>query len=170
MPTEMLSYNQLGERLGCSPEGARALVKRLRLPRQKANDGKVLVSIDLTEINHKPNARPVNGQSPSDHRLAQSAHRGARSRGGEQDGPHRSFIARGLGSASNWLGVLQGRSRFRRLLSPSICTSIAEGRSSRTSPALVKLREDQALTRPANSFDGNGRIDKNRIIKPLIWF
>jgi hypothetical protein len=35
--------------LGCawpllSPEAARALVKRLRLPRQKANDGKVLVS------------------------------------------------------------------------------------------------------------------------------
>jgi len=24
------------------------------LPRQKANDGKVLVSVDLTEINHKP--------------------------------------------------------------------------------------------------------------------
>ena len=30
------------------------MAKRLRLPRQKANDGKVLVSVDLTEINHKP--------------------------------------------------------------------------------------------------------------------
>src|ERR1700732_4562659 len=30
-----------------SPEAARSLVKRLRLPRQKANDGKVLVSVDL---------------------------------------------------------------------------------------------------------------------------
>jgi hypothetical protein len=54
MPVEMLTYAQLGERLGCSPEAARALVKRLRLPRRKANDGKVLVSIDLAEINHKP--------------------------------------------------------------------------------------------------------------------
>jgi hypothetical protein len=54
MAVEMLSYNQLGERLGCSPEAARALVKRLRLPRQKANDGKVLVSVDLSELNHKP--------------------------------------------------------------------------------------------------------------------
>jgi hypothetical protein len=54
MATEMLSYSQLGERLNCSPEAARALVKRLRLPRQKANDGKVLVSVDLSEINHKP--------------------------------------------------------------------------------------------------------------------
>jgi glutamine synthetase adenylyltransferase len=54
MATEMLSYSQLGERLSCSPEAARALVRRLRLPRQKANDGKVLVSVDLNEINHKP--------------------------------------------------------------------------------------------------------------------
>src|SRR5436190_6345482 len=54
MPVEMLTFAQLGERLGCSPEAARALVKRLRLPRRKANDGKVLVSIDLAEINHKP--------------------------------------------------------------------------------------------------------------------
>jgi hypothetical protein len=65
MPVEMLSYNQLGERLGCSPEAARALVKRLRLPRQKANDGKVLVSVDLNEINHKPMpTRSPAGQHP----------------------------------------------------------------------------------------------------------
>ena len=65
MPIEMLSYSQLGERLGCSPEAARALVKRLRLPRQKANDGKVLVSVDLSEINHKPMpARTPAGHHP----------------------------------------------------------------------------------------------------------
>jgi hypothetical protein len=63
MPIEMLSYTQLGERLGCSPEAARALVKRLRLPRQKANDGKVLVPVDLSEINHKPMA----ARSPAAH-------------------------------------------------------------------------------------------------------
>ena len=62
MPTEMLTYSQLGERLRCSSEAARGLVKRLRLPRQKANDGKVLVSVDLSEINHKPMpARPPSG-------------------------------------------------------------------------------------------------------------
>jgi hypothetical protein len=65
MPVEMLSYNKLGERLGCSPEAARALVKRLRLTRQKANDGKVLVSVDLSEINHKPMpARTPAGHHP----------------------------------------------------------------------------------------------------------
>jgi len=62
MATEMLSYSQLGERLKCSPEAARALVRRLRLPRQKANDGKVLVSVDLNEINHKP----MPARSPAD--------------------------------------------------------------------------------------------------------
>jgi hypothetical protein len=52
MAIEMLSYRQLGERLGCSRDAARELVKRLRLPLHKANDGKALVSIDLDEINH----------------------------------------------------------------------------------------------------------------------
>lgn len=52
MATEMLSYRQLGERLGCSRDAARALVKRLRLPLHKANDGKALVSVDLGEIGH----------------------------------------------------------------------------------------------------------------------
>src|ERR1700730_1464030 len=62
MGTEMLSYSQLADRLNCSPEAARSLVKRLRLPRQKANDGKVLVSVDLSEINHKP----IPARSPAD--------------------------------------------------------------------------------------------------------
>jgi regulator of protease activity HflC (stomatin/prohibitin superfamily) len=52
MATEMLSYRQLGQRLGCSRDAARELVKQLRLPRHKANDGKALVSVDLSEINH----------------------------------------------------------------------------------------------------------------------
>ena len=54
MAVESLTYAALGQRLGCSPEAARALAKRLRLPRQKANDGKALVVVDLTEIDHKP--------------------------------------------------------------------------------------------------------------------
>jgi chromosome segregation ATPase len=39
------------------------LVRRLRLPRQKANDGKALVSVDLSEINH----RPMPTRSPADY-------------------------------------------------------------------------------------------------------
>jgi hypothetical protein len=69
MATEMLSYSQLGDRLNCSREAARALVKRLRLPRQKANDGKVLVSVDLSEINHKP----MPARSPAGHHAVTSS-------------------------------------------------------------------------------------------------
>jgi hypothetical protein len=54
MAVEALTYADLGQRLGCSPEAARSLVKRLRLPRQRANDGKTLVTVDLAEIEHKP--------------------------------------------------------------------------------------------------------------------
>src|SRR5215475_12218278 len=64
MPVESLTYVALAERLGCSPEAARALAKRLRLPRQKANDGKALVIVDLAEIDHKP--------LPAGHRLVTS--------------------------------------------------------------------------------------------------
>jgi hypothetical protein len=47
------------QRLGCawpllSPEAARALVKRMRFTPSKVNDGKILVSVDLSEINYKP--------------------------------------------------------------------------------------------------------------------
>jgi hypothetical protein len=51
---ENLTYAALAERLKISPEAARALVKRMHLPRQRANDGKTLVSVDLSEIQHKP--------------------------------------------------------------------------------------------------------------------
>jgi hypothetical protein len=54
MPLEMLTYADLGERLKISPEAARALVKRHRLPRSRSNDGKTLVQVDLREINHSP--------------------------------------------------------------------------------------------------------------------
>jgi hypothetical protein len=54
MAIEMLNYADLAARLNVSPEAARALAKRLRLPRSRGNDGKALVSVDLAEINHAP--------------------------------------------------------------------------------------------------------------------
>ena len=52
MPAEQLTYAQIAERLSVSPEAARAIVKRHRLPRR--NDGKTLAAIDLKEIRHMP--------------------------------------------------------------------------------------------------------------------
>jgi hypothetical protein len=51
---ETLTYAALAERLKCSPEAARALARRLRLPRSKGNDGKTLVTVDVDEIRHTP--------------------------------------------------------------------------------------------------------------------
>src|SRR6478735_10503930 len=54
MTTESLTYSELGERLGCSPEAARSLSRRLRLVRKPGNDGRVRVIVDLAEIQYRP--------------------------------------------------------------------------------------------------------------------
>jgi hypothetical protein len=64
MPAEQLTYAQIAERLSVSPEAARAIVKRHRLPRSRRNDGKTLAAIDLKEIRHKP----MPPRSPRGHR------------------------------------------------------------------------------------------------------
>ena len=65
MPIEMLTYGALADRLKVSPEAARSLAKRLRLPRSRSNDGKALVSVDLAEIQHKalPSRSPAGHQA-----------------------------------------------------------------------------------------------------------
>ena len=64
MATESLTYAALGRRLGVSHHAARALARRLRLPRQKANDGRVMIMVDMAEIEHKP--KPAAARSPAD--------------------------------------------------------------------------------------------------------
>jgi hypothetical protein len=54
MSFETLTYAALGARLKISPEAARSLAKRLRLPRSLSDNGKALVSVDLAEIQHTP--------------------------------------------------------------------------------------------------------------------
>lgn len=69
MPVEMLTYADLASRLKVSPEAARALAKRHRLPRSRSNDGKTLVSVDLAELNHSP----LPGRSPGGHQAGAAA-------------------------------------------------------------------------------------------------
>lgn len=60
---ESLTYVELGGRLGTSPEAARSLARRLRLPRKPGNDGKVRIIVDLAEIQYRPlPARSPGGQ------------------------------------------------------------------------------------------------------------
>jgi len=60
MSVEILTYGALGARLKISPEAARSLAKRLRLPRSLSDDGTAQVSVDLAEIRHTP--RPSNSR------------------------------------------------------------------------------------------------------------
>ena len=62
MPIELLTYAALGVRLKISPQAARSLARRLRLPRSVSDDGKTLVSVDPAEIRHAPR-RPGRGQA-----------------------------------------------------------------------------------------------------------
>src|SRR5260370_41698996 len=61
MSVEILTYAALGARLNISPEAARSLTRRLRLPRSLSDDGKALVSVDLAEIRHT--SRPPRGRA-----------------------------------------------------------------------------------------------------------
>ena len=62
MPVEMLTYDELAGRLSISPEAARSLAKRLRLPRAVSIDGRARVTVDLAAVAHKPRA-PVSRQT-----------------------------------------------------------------------------------------------------------
>jgi hypothetical protein len=54
MTIESVTYADLAGRSGSSREAARSPVRRLRLPRQTANDGTVRVNVDLAEMHYKP--------------------------------------------------------------------------------------------------------------------
>lgn len=60
MPERWMTYAELGERLGASPEAARQLVIRLRLRRRKDNvDSKVRVLVDPEDIEARRRSTPV---------------------------------------------------------------------------------------------------------------
>jgi len=66
MASENLTYAEIAARLGVSPEAARGLIRRLRLPRLRTNDSnKTLVAIDFAEIRHHPTPR----RQPPDNQL-----------------------------------------------------------------------------------------------------
>jgi hypothetical protein len=66
MSVESLTYVELAHRLGCSQEAARSLSRRLRLSRRPGNDGRVRITVDLTEIQYKP----LPARSPTGHRCS----------------------------------------------------------------------------------------------------
>jgi hypothetical protein len=57
MCVELLTYAELGVRLNISREAARSLARRRGLPRSRSEQGKALVSVDLSEFLYAPRPR-----------------------------------------------------------------------------------------------------------------
>jgi hypothetical protein len=70
MCVELLTYADLGARLHISREAARSLARRRRLPRSQSEDGKALVSVDVSELRYTPRPRRAR-RAPIDASLAQ---------------------------------------------------------------------------------------------------
>jgi hypothetical protein len=58
MTTLRLTYEELGARVGRSPEGARMLARRRRWRVEKGNDGKARVLVDEADLVVRPTGRP----------------------------------------------------------------------------------------------------------------
>jgi hypothetical protein len=70
MCVELLTYADLGAQLSISREAARPLARRRRLPRSQSEDGKALVSVDVSELRYTPRPRRAR-RAPIDASLAQ---------------------------------------------------------------------------------------------------
>lgn len=69
MTTLRLTYDELGERIGRSAEGARMLARRRRWRVEKGNDGKARVVVSEAELVVRPTGRPLGQpavQTPGD--------------------------------------------------------------------------------------------------------
>lgn len=70
MSVALLTYADLGARLNISREAARSLARRRRLPRSRSEDGKALVSVDLSELQYTPRPRKGRRADPVDASMA----------------------------------------------------------------------------------------------------
>ena len=66
MSEEWLTYQDLAERLGVSPEAARQKAIRGRWPRRTANDGKAQVRVDVEDVKASTPVRKSRDDHPSD--------------------------------------------------------------------------------------------------------
>ncbi|WFU73093.1 hypothetical protein [Bradyrhizobium sp. CB2312] len=57
MCVALLTYADLGAHLKISREAARSLARRRRWPRSQSDDGKALISVDLSELRYTPRPR-----------------------------------------------------------------------------------------------------------------
>ena len=70
MCVALLTYADLSARLKISREAARSLARRRRLPRSRSDDGKALVSVDLSALRYTPRPRKGRRADPVDAAMA----------------------------------------------------------------------------------------------------
>ncbi|UQD73474.1 hypothetical protein JEY40_01990 [Bradyrhizobium japonicum] len=70
MCVALLTYADLSARLNISREAARSLARRRRWPRSRSEDGKALVSVNLSELRYTPRPRRARRADPVDASLA----------------------------------------------------------------------------------------------------
>ncbi|MCK1716436.1 hypothetical protein [Bradyrhizobium sp. 141] len=70
MCVALLTYADLSARLDISREAARSLARRRGLPRSRSDDGKALVSVDLSELRYTPRPRRRGQADPIDASMA----------------------------------------------------------------------------------------------------
>jgi hypothetical protein len=141
MSVEALTYAALGARLTVSPEAARSLAKRRRLPRSLSDDGKALVSVDLAEIRHTP--RPPGGRQAGN--IAVAAKIGAL----------KAEIARlEAGAADHRADFERERERADRL-TVELLQATAEAMAAKEVTA--RLEDEVAALRAGGSVDGRGQ-------------
>lgn len=68
MAEEWFTYQELGERLGVSPEAARQKAIRGHWPRRTANDGKTQVRVDVEDVRASTPVRKPKDEHPDDDR------------------------------------------------------------------------------------------------------
>ncbi|SFV19536.1 hypothetical protein [Bradyrhizobium arachidis] len=66
MCVALLTYADLSARLNISREAARSLARRRRWPRSRSDDGKALITVDLSELRYTPRPRRAREASHTD--------------------------------------------------------------------------------------------------------
>lgn len=74
MAEEWLTYSDLGQRLGISPEAARQKAIRGHWPRRTANDGKTQVRVDVEDVRASTPVRKPKDEPSSDDRSSFEEH------------------------------------------------------------------------------------------------
>lgn len=64
MPTVVMTYQQIAERLGISVDGARMKAKRQGWPKTKGNDGAMRITVDESELVASNRSQNVGGTFP----------------------------------------------------------------------------------------------------------